>query len=670
MRMMTAVAHHTLFRLATTLAVIVVMVAAVSSLAHAQQPDDSSTPLADLSIASEYVFGSVVRWVVTVENNALGVRPGMEFTLVKVRIVISDAIGGERTSVWTIRNLRPGANAENTISSLRTIPADPTAVPEEVAQRLYAEIIEADPVEAPGFQFNNATEHWALVNRRTGVNSFTFADPAVTVASISDRFPQAGRATTFNVLASNPTPPDSRAAFDRQESRLFDVQVEISLSQGLAFAGTQPQAPSGTTFVSTTGIWDVGTVDVGASSELPVSVNLTSESLEDLPLEARCLTAKVVRAEPWFAYDHTKRYNDTATACLGDPPVLLTGGMISLFYPYDCVGVTTFPCTSEDTLELLAHASAEDEIDLPGYALPALIQPEKLTVQIQDLPGRQSDGTWHTGLPGVVHHLNIGGLDVPDIWTHMRREISVPDGVTLPGSFSIRPAVSLGFNFLDPVNAPGAGPFALTSAFNASQIVKFGTLGTYRVALAFLFTHKTIDADSDGNKDVFTASGTYTFHVGPIAELEVRDGDGGADLAPDGTRAFTIVAVNNGPDNAPAAQVTVPGLDADDYVSHKATAGSFDRTTGVWTIGELKTRGFQQAASGRDGEVLTIVSKAPSDTPVTAEIENTQDYRVCIDSSGNDVDAANESACTGTTGNTWHTTPYYDYKSDNNSAPT
>ena len=51
------------------------------------------------------------------------------------------------------------------------------------------------------------------------------------------------------------------------------------------------------------------------------------------------------------------------------------------------------------------------------------------------------------------------------------------------------------------------------------------------------------------------ATGTYTVHVGPIAELEVRDG--GPGLPPSGSRAFSIVAVNHGPDNAPAARVTL-----------------------------------------------------------------------------------------------------------------
>ena len=65
--------------------------------------------------------------------------------------------------------------------------------------------------------------------------------------------------------------------------------------------------------------------------------------------------------------------------------------------------------------------------------------------------------------------------------------------------------------------------------------------------------------------------------------------DGGASVeVPAGQRAFSIVAVNHGPDDASAAEVKITGLKADDVQSHSATMGSFDPASGVWTIGELK----------------------------------------------------------------------------------
>ena len=129
--------------------------------------------------------------------------------------------------------------------------------------------------------------------------------------------------------------------------------------------------------------------------------------------------------------------------------------------------------------------------------------------------------------------------------------------------------------------------------------------------------------------------------------------------------------MNRGPDDAPAVKVTVTGLNASDYVSHSATSGNFDPVTGVWTIGELREPRYYQDIYGHDGEVLTIVTSAAADTEITAEITNTQDYEVCIDSSRDDVELSSpsETACTTEDStNTWHTAKYYDYVSGNNTA--
>ena len=218
-------------------------------------------------------------------------------------------------------------------------------------------------------------------------------------------------------------------------------------------------------------------------------------------------------------------------------------------------------------------------------------------------------------------------------------------------------------------------PFDLTTPKNLTTtstsvtpyFFQFAELGTYSITYHVNATHSgTVYPPMEMGQHRY-ATGTYTFHVGPIAELEARDGRP-SPVAPSGQSAFTIMAVNNGPDNAPAAQVTLTGWDSGDYVSHTATAGSFDPSTGVWSVGELRSKEYHQGVYGRDGEVLTIVTSAGSGAEITAAIRNTQDYRVCIDSNANDVDAASESACTVTTGNSWHTTEYYDYISNNDSA--
>ena len=138
-----------------------------------------------------------------------------------------------------------------------------------------------------------------------------------------------------------------------------------------------------------------------------------------------------------------------------------------------------------------------------------------------------------------------------------------------------------------------------------------------------------------------------------------------------GQRAFSIVAVNHGPDDAPAVEVKITGLKADDVQRHSATRGSFDADSGVWTIGELETRDYKRTASGRDGEVLTIIPDRSADKEIGVSIRNTQDYQVCIDSSRDDVELSSPSqtACKAeASSNTWHTTNYYDHIENNDSA--
>ncbi len=183
-------------------------------------------------------------------------------------------------------------------------------------QRLYAEIIESDPVEPSRFRFNNATETrgpwstvvWsALVMESTITPTETSTLPSSEV-SVSNPSPRPGEATTFTVTANNERYDGRyiRTYFrgirsQTQDHSMLEVQVEISLSPGLSFAVTQPDPPSGTTFNTTTGIWNVGILQSGLEpcdqSAIQVAVNLTADSLEDLPLEERCLTVELDRVD-------------------------------------------------------------------------------------------------------------------------------------------------------------------------------------------------------------------------------------------------------------------------------------------------------------------------------------------------------------------------------------
>ncbi len=661
------VASHILFRLVTTLVVLLGVVAAVAACAgaaHAQQVDESLSPLADLTIASEYntTFAGAA-WDVIVKNNTVGAHPGMQFRLVKVQTTIYDSVRGETKSLWTIRDLKPGDSTTIEVKSLYNVPAA-TDEPEKVPQRLYTEIIKADPVESPRFGFNNATETWGIENRHgpTATTRFTNGNVVVDVARISNRVPQQGGATTFTVSAYNDDNFNSLSGIsgDIQEHTLFEVQVKISLSPGLSFAGTQPNEPPGTTFNRTTGIWNVGTLEftsVESPLLLPVAVNLTTASLADLPLETRCLTAKVVNAVPWFASDPLKRLDDTATACLGKE--LLAQGDIALFHYLDCVGVTSTPCTSADTLELLVERSRGD------------LQPAGVIVHVREPQGRHA-GKWRTGK--TTHHLaavpDTQGVGVifsflPRSYSAYTFAVSDVSPKQRPGGFSIIGANRGTFTILNADTKKTLGPVNLSASVTNNPypaILEFGTLGVYKLNLTVGATHNTAGALTD--------TVTYAFHVGPVADLAVRDAGANPEVAAD-RRAYTILAVNNGPDDAPAVRVTL--TEVPEGAEAVPSQGSYTQGTcesglcqGVWTIGELRP-GYDHRPSAYAGEGAALTLVAASGSPITATIENTQNYCVRIKTANTDPENDLECAAGSVpTGYTEHSIPYYDHVEGNN----
>ena len=657
------VTAHALFRpalAATALIVLLAVVAASVDTAHAQQVDDSLPPLADLTIVSEYVRGFSVNWRVTVKNDTVGAHPGVQVNLVKVRFTISDPVRGDTTSLWTIRNLPPGGSVSGGSQSLRNIPAA-TDGPEWVAQRFYAEIIESDPVESPRFRFNNATEHWAIENRRGGSppdgrTYFTNGDVAIDVPLISDRRPRQGGATTFTVVADGRNTGESNIPGlqgSNQDHRLLDVQVEISLSPGLSFAAKQPEAPSAfgaTTFDTSTGIWNIGSIRSHRLS-LPVAVNLTSDSLADLPLEERCLTAKVVSAVPWFANDPLKRQNDSATACLGKA-VLLSSGTMDLIDFYPCISDTSTPCTSTGTLELVVGRR------VGGHSV--LLQPEVVIVHVPDPDGRTSKG-------GVIWS-TVNLMDLKDTQTRLTSSWSIKEAVTVtapgggdaPGRWLLTNTDDSQSGNFDILNAPDSTKvtyefFDLSDLGNDAEQyyidvkVDFWALGTYEALyeIAGRLSGAT-----------YTATSTYTFHVGPMADLEVRDA-GASPAAAAGQSAYTIMVVNNGPDAARDVRVT--GLPTTGVTEYFASEGDYDPAIGVWTIGELVVSPVRRTY----GMTPTLTLATTNTAPITVNIANT-DY--CVRIKDSDFAPENDLPCAGSlqTGYTEHTAKYYDYKPKNN----
>ncbi len=624
------------------------------------------------------------------------------------------------TGVWTIPRLEPTDHA-----SIMFYPHHFERLDFEIQNpqtdvlqysRLRASILDAE-VHGDAALFNNAVEDAYFWQDSTTPRA-TLGNAGTDVVLLESGDLGIDDVATFSVRAMNKLvePPEGWTingvpVVNDIESQ-YDVRVEIELSPGLAFApgalppgdserpavarvwvpvsesgrGRGPSVPPGTSLPGTVH------ASISAWPILNVPVTITSTpSLEDLPLERRCLTARVVSAQPAFE-DPRRQFNDVSTACLRfPPPTVLTAGEIDLWWVHDCVGVTAHPCTATDEIKVLARA-ARSLISLPainavgtvnlGYKdeKDIYLDPESVIVQVRDPHGRDYDDrtrsltdgntvSWHTGrsaysgVPDVFvkssdQHLEASG-QYPGNSLVYTVTITGLDGADAPGNARVRVDGAQGYVHYDPhlcESLPSSHSCSTpTHSTNPLRpwsgtfdyFLEFDDLGTYIVNFGVAATHS--------NGTTYDADGDYTFHVGPISELEVRDARVGSPLAAADETAYTIVAANNGPDTAPAVAVTLTGVPqgAEVIASEGGYAeGACDAAglcAGTWTLGEFQTSERRAFEGKLASPTLTLIPPASVAAPntITASIRNTQPYTVVIDG-------------------TVHSTDYFDYIDRNN----
>ena len=518
-------------------------------------------------------------------------------------------------------------------------------------------------LEPEGLRHDNRTEVWQV--RFNQISRAAYPAYAVTVA-VDDRSPAEQGDVTFTVVAAH----TSNINIDR--AHLRDAQVTIPLPEGLTYE-SHTTTPTGTSsYNSITEIWTIGNWHpTSAPVSQTRSLTLTATRAANTVLNEQCVTAEISAKPP---EPLARTANNRTTFCLGAPPdepVLFQSGDVELWTPYPCVGKTTYPCTTDDTVEVVTVSTIEKW----GSGQIIKSSPEKVNVFIQVDPvgGRTVDthahsvstvswqtkktethgGTTTVLVPGVQigwvrKHLKVAN------WHQIIRTVSVsgviaptasdqtcntndPSPPCPPGYMKIRSNNS-GNAFFDP--KPTEDYSHTRNPFNPSTdsdtfskyFAEFATLGTYVVDFKTQVTNK----DTTNHPNPFSGTLRSIFHVGPIAELAVRDASPNP-AVPSSQRAFTIMALNNGPDAAPAqVAVDLQGATVSQAI---ASQGSYDRATGIWTIGALPVNGPTTAPT------LTLLTTAIVDTPITATITNTEDYQVCISSTGTDLSHTTEATC-------------------------
>ena len=309
------------------------------------QPIDLAVEIEYHRVEQQIVLIIVNNSDVTVYNVRIEIEP-------KDRLVASPPLGSvgfhSADGILTIPSI-PASVIGKTLEIV--LSADPSVVNTGVFP-IRASIVSSWPRETPEFEYNNRAERWVMSFEGNHLMSDTKGSDIGLRVSADNLNPALNGQSVFTVDAVNTRHPSSGAVYDKS-----NVRVKITLTPGLSFASSSMPA---TTISGNTATWRVGDLpaarDATRSKSLSVPVNLSGSA----PLERRCLTAEVDQVLP---PDSVRlRYDNVARVCLGDGPPELIGGInpsdhtsFALISFFPCIGVTVYPCNTDDTVELVSE---------------------------------------------------------------------------------------------------------------------------------------------------------------------------------------------------------------------------------------------------------------------------------------------------------------------------
>ena len=524
---------------------------------------------------------------------------------------------------------------------------------------------------------NNTARVWSYAKNLSPLNGNQVGGNYTVAVSVDQPFPSPGDTVNFTI-------DTERTRVTGESGRTappIDLKVAIELTDGLSVSGepTYPEPfpgyikPNSVSYSN--GVFNVGTLIATDSRVNSVTLPITVASNS---VGVQCLTATLTGNPPPGVGPRDDDISDNvAKVCVGAAPAgeqaVLSDGTADLFTWYDCVGKTAAPCQDDDLLELVAlNQTAVPEVG-------SVLQPSQVVVHIPDPSGRAAAVgaglVWSTGFPqmgtnrdetpGVVITFNSSLMDVtsttedPDWWgsPNVVGGATYRVGEVRTGSFSV-PTGGQVKAYYNNSNTP-TGYFGGTPLLSSNMtygtwyigytwamadiFFEFTKLGTYE--LPFTIT-APYDSDGAGSADPVSPQPsdrkTYTFHVGPLQDLEIS----GSSDAPAGQTTLTVRAANNGPENSADATVKValpPGALVDDYVASEGTYSN-----GVWTLPGLKLRDYRRSQGKPEGATLTLILKdggIPQE-PAEATIRLTDNaYTVCIASDRNTLAHTNRADC-------------------------
>ena len=424
------------------------------------------------------------------------------------------------------------------------------------------------------------------------------------------------------------------------------------------------------------GSFDIGESGTETLFRMTLPVTVTGEAVR----EGRCVNVEIFADPPTGAKAGQDVASDNvAEACLGASSEPFESAEVEIFTIFPCVGITDSPCDSSDDVRVRAVVKDTN----PEGVVPS----GTAVIHVPDGPSRMYDSHANSVNSGTEVSWQIPVIWTADKLSAVNTEWSnLRDGFTAsgtsngapPGRVHIRAFEDTSFEMISKMTPDTAPPWTGegTADYNprvnngpVTHTAEFEKLGTYKLDFTAKLTRATADGDENCDPDGsnvnqrFCATETYTFHVGPIADLEVRDG-GASSKVSTGQRAFNIAAVNNGPDASEGAEVTVSLPSGVNITEALPSAGSYDTARGVWSIGRFSPIGRQPT--------LTLITDAEEGARITASIaiDDTKPYTVCIGSDGADLDHDNRDDCEDdtTNGGDWHEGTVFDHLDSNNTA--
>jgi len=496
------------------------------------------------------------------------------------------------------------------------------------------------------------------------------ADLAVT-KTVSNASPNVGDLITFTVTVANNGP---------------DTANNVEITDRFPAAGLQliSGVPSQGSFDAGSGVWTVGTIDVGAGNEqtLTIQARVLAPAVDTIP-PSRTNVAEVTQVDEHDPDPSNNRGQVTETPQYADLAVTkvtsnvqpnvgdvftytvtlrnlgtstATGVVVTDQLPNNVDVLQVSPSGSTRFNETATGGDwsipsiapgASEVLVLTARAINASIAFNTVTITHSDVwDPVSSNNTARTPTDPqsadlvVTKTVDDPRPEVGDIVTFT---VSLENfGPTAAQNVSVADAVPAGLQF--QTVTPSTGSYA-------SGVWTVGTLAA-NVTETLTITAEVLPP-SGGSTVVSPATNTATASSTTIDPNPGSNTDSAtviplqADLAVFKTASsltpqigsqfvYTIQVSNLGPDTAAAAEVTDQLPSGVTYVSHTASSGSYDEATGIWTIGDVTTADRPRlditvlVTTGNSGGPVTNTARVDSGTWDPDESNNTSQVTVVV----------------------------------------